>query len=172
MNTILASNSEIARSVHILLGSAGFLLGFVAIVSAKFGKRAAWHRWVGRGYGVCMIGMSVLAVPLSIGDGSTFLLVIGLLTLAWVVGGWAALRQWRHARRTAPRGRASKLLRTHLILMGSSYIAAWTAFLVNIEPLGANGVVFWLYALGPTVLGTVLIARTSRRYAVRNVPSA
>lgn len=165
------NNIGLMREAHIVLGTAGFLLGFVAMVVAKFGARAYIHRWIGRVYAVCMIGMALLSLPLALHSQNTFLFVIGVLTFLWVVGGWIALRQSRRAQRSSLRTRANMLLRTHLILMGSSYIAAWTAFLVNVEPLGVGGPIFWLYAFGPTVLGTLLISRASRHYAQRGSAS-
>ncbi len=151
------------RSIHIILGSLGFVLGFAALILPKFGVHKQRHRWVGRFYAVCMLGMAGLSVPLAWNDNNTFLLIIGALTFAWVAGGWIALRRWRDARARGERERATNLLQTHIILMGSSYIAAWTAFLINIEPLGV-GPMFWIYAFGPTIIGTALIMRTTRRY--------
>jgi len=92
-----------------------------------------------------------------------FLLIIGLLTLAWTGGGWIALRLALRARQSNPHAFAS-MLRAHIILMGSSYIAAWTAFLVNVRVLGSDPLLFWVYALGPTVIGTVFISRASARF--------
>lgn len=145
--------------LHVLSGSAGFLLGAGALLLPKFGPRAALHRSVGRAYAAAMLLMSVLSIPLALRQGDALLLVIGVVTLGWVAGGVQAIR----ARRGHPdRARAGALLSRHVLFMGSSYIGAWTAFLVNVEPLGEGGALFWLYALGPTVIGSVLIARRLR----------
>ena len=55
------------------------------------------------------------------------------------------------------------LLRRHVILMGSSYIAAWTAFLLT-NPIFSfpPRVNLPLHMFGPTVIGTLLIAWTLR----------
>ena len=153
------------RVAHILLGFGGFVLGALAVTLPKFGPAAAWHRWVGRVYTVCMLTMAALSVPLSLRQGNYLLLLIGLLTLSWVAGGWIALGLRRRACREGKQALATSLLLTHIILMGSSYLSAWTAFLINVHPLGAGSVVFWLYALGPTLIGTLLIRRTARHYA-------
>jgi hypothetical protein len=150
-------------TLHIALGFAGFMLGAIAIALPKFGRTSRWHRWGGRAYALCMVGMAVLSVPLSLRANDHFLLIIGLLTLGWVAGGWIALRLALRARQSN-RHTFATLLRTHIVLMGSSYIAAWTAFLVNVRPLGSAPLLFWVYALGPTVLGTVFISRTSARF--------
>ncbi|MEF2280139.1 DUF2306 domain-containing protein [Deinococcus sp. YIM 134068] len=163
---------DLMLGVHVLAGAGGFLLGLAALLLPKFGPRAVWHRRVGRVYAVCMLLMAVLSVPLAWQGGSVLLLVIGLLTLGWVGVGWWAIWRMRAARRAGNAGRAAGWLQTHVTMMGSSYIGAWTAFLVNVEPLGQGGVAFWLYALGPTVLGTVLIARSNSRLQGQRVARA
>ena len=155
---------SVVLTLHVALGFAGFVLGAVAVALPKFGRPSRRHRWVGRAYALCMLGMALLSVPLSLRSNDYFLLVIGLLTLGWVAGGWIALRAALRARHSNPRAFAG-LLRTHVVLMGSSYIAAWTAFLVNVRPLGGAPLLFWVYALGPTVIGTVFITRASARLA-------
>lgn len=151
---------SIVLALHVALGFSGFVLGAVAIALPKFGRGGGQHGLAGRMYAVCMLGMSVLSVQLALAGNDFFLLSIGLLTLGWVAGGWMALRRALAVRRSDP-PRFAALLRTHIILMGSSYISAWTAFLVNVRPLGTGPGLFWIYALGPTVIGTVLIARAT-----------
>ena len=158
-----SSAYAIMLATHVALGFGGFVLGAAAVVLPKFGRASARHRWVGRAYAACMLGMATLSVPLSLRTDDWFLLVIGLLTLGWVAGGWIALRFALHAR-NIDRPRFLLLLQTHIVMMGSSYIAAWTAFLVNVEPLGSTPPLFWLYAAGPSVIGTVMITRARARY--------
>lgn len=153
----------IILTVHIALGFGGFMLGAIAITLPKFGRTSRWHRQVGRAYALCMVGMAALAVPLSLWTNDYFLLSIGLLTLGWVAGGWVALRLALRVRESNRQTFAIRL-RTHIILMGSSYIAAWTAFLVNVHPLGSTPFLFWVYTLGPTVIGTVFISRATARF--------
>jgi hypothetical protein len=156
---------SVMRVLHIALGFGGFVFGAVAIALPKFGRNAPWHRWIGRTYAVCMLGMALLSLPLSMRENDFFLLTIGVLTLSWVAGGWIALRRALRARYVNPQVFA-RMLRTHIALMGSSYIAAWTAFLVNVRPLGNDPLLFWLYALGPTIVGTVFLSRASARFAM------
>ena len=148
----------LGRQLHIGLGASGFGLGLIALLVPKFGPRCVWHRVVGRMYAVAMLGMAALSVPLAVRLGSGVLLVIGVLTLAAVTFGWLAIRQFQKG---PPRfGR----LRRHVILMGASYIAAWTAFLLT-NPIVRLGDP-WdrpLHMLGPTVVGTVLITVALRR---------
>jgi len=153
---------RIVLALHVALGFGGFTLGAIALALPKFGATGRWHRRVGRAYALCMLGMALLSVPLSLRAADRLLLAIGLLTLGWVTGGWIALRAARRAR-SSNRIRFAALLRAHVVLMGSSYVAAWTAFLVNVRPLGSAPLLFWVYALGPTVIGTALIARSSAR---------
>jgi hypothetical protein len=160
---VLDVHSSVLTS-HIVLGFAGFMLGAIALALPKFGRARRWHRRTGRAYAVCTLGMAVLSVPLSLWDNDYLLLIIGVLTLGWVAGGWIALRLALHARQSN-RHRFATLLRTHIVLMGSSYIAAWTAFLINVRPLGTASFLFWVYALGPTLVGTVFISRATARFA-------
>lgn len=155
---------SVARGVHIVLGFSGFVLGAAAILSPKFGAGSNRHRWVGRAYAVCMLGMALVSLPLSLVESDYFLLIIGLLTLGWVVVGWRALRTY--VKPAAERGGRSKasLLRIHVTSMGSSYIGAWTAFLVNVEPFGSGGLLPAFYWIAPSIIGSVLIARTTSRF--------
>ncbi len=149
----------VMRAVHIALGGAGFLLGALAALLPKFGTRAGFHRLAGRIYGVSMLGMGALSIPLAANKGNVLLLVIGILTLGWVAAGWIAIRR---AKRAPTAEKRQQLTGLRINMMGSSYIAAWTAFLVNVRPLGQGGWVFWLYALGPSLVGSLLIARSIR----------
>lgn len=149
----------VLRFVHIFLGMAGFVLGAWAIFAPKFGQGSPWHRYVGRAYAMSMLGMGLLSVPLAWRQGDVLLLVIGLLTLGWVAAGWLFLRQYLQARAAGRLAYAMSRLRLHINMMGSSYIAAWTAFLVNVEPLGTGGLWMALYIAVPSVVGSLAIAR-------------
>ncbi len=153
----------VLRAAHILFGMGGFLLGAFAIFLPKFGRNSRWHRLVGRGYGVNMVGMGVLSIPLSVRQGDWLLLVIGVLTLFWVVGGWWALRRLLRARSAGQPEAASLWLGRHINLMGSSYIAAWTAFLVNVQPLGGGALLFTLYIAVPSIVGSIAIRQAITR---------
>ncbi|CAM3392967.1 DUF2306 domain-containing protein [Deinococcus saxicola] len=160
------------RSIHIILGMAGFLLGAWAIFAPKFGQGSRWHRYVGRGYAVSMLGMGLLSVPLAWRQGDILLLMIGLVTLGWVAAGWLFLRQFLQARAAGRPDRAASRLRLHINMMGSSYIAAWTAFLVNVQPLGTGGLWMTLYIAVPSVVGSLAIARAMIRQSAPGPSSA
>lgn len=152
----------VLRVVHIVLGAAGFFLGAAAVLLPKFSRKSFFHRWVGRSYAVSMLIMAAVSVPLSIADQNVFLLVIGLLTLGWVTAGWISMRRVKKAglgRRLSP----SSQLRWHVTWMGSSYIAAWTAFLVNVRPVGSSLPLMIIYSVLPSIVGSILIARTTAR---------
>jgi hypothetical protein len=151
----------IARWTHIGLGGVGFALGLVATMAPKFGRWRAVHRFAGRAYAVVMLGSAILSVPLAVRLGSVPLLIIGTLTTAAVALGWRAVRVVRSGHSG---GDPRRLLRRHVILMGSSYIAAWTAFLLS-NPVFATGN-WWdgpLHRYGPTVVGSAMIAWYVRR---------
>ena len=148
------------RACHIALGMAGFTLGLAAVLLPKFGPKRRWHRLVGRGYAVAMLGAATLSVPLAARVGSTILFVTGVLTFLAVAAGWLAIRQLRGLGEPASR---FGVVRRHAILMSSSYIAAWTAFLLNNPiPLGGR-YQSALNLYGPTIVGTALIVVALRR---------
>lgn len=153
--------ARIARWLHIGMGSVGFVLGLIAIIAPKYGPRRFIHVYVGRIYAIAMLGMAILSVPLAWRLGSTPLLVIGTLTVLAVALGWRAIRIVRAGQAG---GQTRRLMRRHVILMGSSYIAAWTAFLLT-NPLFAMGE-WWdgpVHRFGPTVVGTLIITIYLRR---------
>lgn len=157
----------VVLTAHIAFGSTGLLLGSVAVLLPKFARSGWRHRWVGRVYAVAMLIQASLSIPLAWEVRSNVLLVIGVLTLFWVTGGWIALRM---AVRTGPNGARivdMAKLRLHFTFMGSSYIGAWTAFLINAGPFAENPVIFTAYAAVPSIIGSVLIGRTSARYRSR-----
>ncbi|MEZ6142695.1 MAG: hypothetical protein R3B84_19205 [Zavarzinella sp.] len=144
---------QIARWLHIASGTGGFVLGFLVACAPKFGPLGRFHRYLGRLYAICMLLMAILSIPLAYRLGSEILLIIGVLTTLAILFGWQAIRTFKS-------GKASlRSLRRHIILMGASYIAAWTAFLLT-NPVLATGQWFdpHLHRYGPTVVGTLLIS--------------
>jgi uncharacterized membrane protein YozB (DUF420 family) len=152
-----------ARWLHIGLGTLGFVLGLAAALLPKAGKNRAWHRNVGRTYAAAMLISAGLSVPLAIGLGSTVLFVVGVLTFLSLVLGWRAIVIVRSGRAAH---RSKRLLRRHIALMGSSYIAAWTAFVLTNPIITVPGPLNRpLHLFGPTVIGSFFIARSIRRWA-------
>lgn len=129
-------------TAHIAFGATGLLLGSVAVLLPKFARGGWRHRWVGRAYAVAMLIQASLAIPLAWQIRSYLLLVIGVLTLFWVTGAWIALRMAVRTGRNGARIVDMAKLRLHFTFMGSSYIGAWTAFLINAGPLAENPVMF------------------------------
>jgi hypothetical protein len=163
----------ILRLIHIICGTGSFVLGGIAALLPKFGRKSRWHRLLGRVYAVCMLVMASLAVPLAWRNGDALLFVIGLLTLSAVGTGWLAIRAVRNIRTAPTAARRHSLTITHINMMGASYISAWTAFFVANHPFGYHGP--WLqiaYWFGPGMVGTPLIIRAARRYGERVHPPA
>lgn len=159
------------RAVHIVGGTGAFILGGPAIVLPKFGAGSRWHRYVGRGYAGAMLAMGLASIPLSLRHNSPVLLITGPLTLLWVAWGWLSLRQSLLARRRGQAARAARLLRRHISLMGTSYLAAWTAFLLTNQPFGTGPGPHWASIIVPAVIGSVWIARTARRLGAQRFMS-
>ena len=149
------------RLLHLGGGFAAVGLGLAVMLLPKFGPNAAWHRTLGRLYAVAIAGSCLLAVPLAYWQGNAYLTVLGVVTLAVVLAGWYAGRAARSIREPAV---AARWLRGHLILMGASYVGAWSGFLATnpIFGVGAEWQV-WLTVFGPTAIGAVAIARAARR---------
>jgi len=100
-------------------------------------------------------------VPLAYRQGNTYLMALGAVTLAVVVAGWLA---GRVARSVRDREAAAWWLRRHLILMGASYVGAWSGFFAT-NPVFGVGEEWqvWGYVFGPTAIGAVAIARAALR---------
>ncbi len=140
---------------HIALGTAGLILGPVAMTARKL---PGLHTKAGEAYHWVMLGVCISAGTLAILDWYRiwwFLLIaIGSYAFAFL-GYMAAKRRWRG------------WLRAHITGQGGSYIAMVTAFLVvNWENLtGTLGVESpWAWAL-PTVVGSPIIAWVTREVA-------
>lgn len=160
---MLDTASSLLRAAHIVGGLGALWLGALAALLPKVGAAARWHRLAGQGYALCMLLMGLASLPLSWQQHSTVLLVVGPLTLLWVVWGWLSLRRARQAWQAGQPGRAARLLRQHVSLMGLSYLATWTAFLQNRQPFGGGALAAWTAVLLPAVVGSLLIVRAVRR---------
>ncbi len=144
---------------HIALGTAGLILGPVAMTARKL---PGLHTKTGEAYHWVMLGVSLSAGMLAVLDWGRiwWFLPIAAGSYAFALLGYvAAKRRWRG------------WLRAHLAGQGGSYIAILTAVLVvNWETLtGARMVSPWAWAL-PTVVGTPIIAWVSREVALGRRP--
>jgi hypothetical protein len=138
--------------VHIGLGTAGLILGPVAMTARK---RPGLHTKAGEAYHWIILGVCVSAGALAVLDWSRlwWFLPIAAGSYAFALTGYvAAKRRW------------DGWLRAHLSGQGGSYIAMATALLVvNWETLtGTPGVVSpWAWTL-PTLVGSPIIAWVTR----------
>lgn len=145
---------------HIALGTAGLILGPVAMIARK---RPGLHTKTGEAYHWVMLGVCLSAGILAVLDWGRiwWFLPIAAGSYAFALLGYvAAKRRWRG------------WLRAHVAGQGGSYIAMVTAVLVvNWETLtGTRGAVSpWAWAL-PTVVGTPIIAWLSREVALGRRP--
>jgi hypothetical protein len=152
--------TEMILIAHIALGTAGLILGPVAMTAQKVPglhtKAGELYHWVV--LGVCLsagilaaLGWSRIWWFLPIAVGSYAFALLGYV---------AAKRRWKG------------WLRAHLAGQGGSYIAMVTALLVvNWETFtGTRGVDSpWAWAL-PTVVGTPIIAWVTREVALGRRP--
>ena len=145
---------------HIALGTAGLILGPVAMTARKL---PGLHTKTGEAYHWVMLGVCVSAGALAILDWGHlwWFLPIAVGSYAFAFLGYvAAKRRWKG------------WLRAHLTGQGGSYIAMVTAVLVvNWETLtGTRGAVSpWAWAL-PTVVGSPIIAWVTREVALGRRP--
>lgn len=155
---------EFGRWLHMGSGFAAVFLGLCVMLLPKFGKYSAWHRRVGRLYAVLIAGSCLLGVPLAYFRGNTYLMFLGAFTFVVVVQGWLDGVAARSALAKGNTILATSRLRWHLILMGASYIGAWSGFFATNQIFGLNS--DWLlffYVFGPSVIGAVFIARAALR---------
>ena len=129
------------RWLHLTSGFAAVGLGAVVMLLPKAGRHARWHRRVGSGY----------------------LTALGAVTAAVVVQGWRDARAARAAAAGGDAATAAARLRWHLILMGASYVGAWSGFFATNPVLGVGEWQVWFYVFGPTVVGGVVIGRAAVR---------
>lgn len=153
--------TDVVLLVHIALGTAGLILGPVAMVARKV--PGALHARAGEAYHWVMLGVCVSAGALAILDWKRiwWFLPIAVGSYAFALVGYvAAKRRWKG------------WLRAHLAGQGGSYIAMCTALLiVNWGALtGTRGVASpWAWAL-PTVVGSPIIAWVTREVALGRRP--
>ncbi|MGL6074282.1 MAG: hypothetical protein ACRC8S_08985 [Fimbriiglobus sp.] len=129
----------------------------------KYGRRAGWHRWLGRFYATLIALASLLGTILAYQRDNSYLMLLGTITLALVVAGWREAMVARNATRASDRTSAHRHLRRHLILMGASYIGAWSGFFATNPILGTGELQLWSYVFGPSILGAIVISRVVRK---------
>jgi hypothetical protein len=135
------SAHDIVLPIHVAAGSAGLVLGPVAMFSAK---RRGLHTRVGTIYYWVFVALFVSAVGLAALNWSElwWLALIGAGSYGFALLGYlAAKRRWRG------------WLISHVSGQGGSYIAMTTALLV--VNLGTASPLAWI---GPTVIGSPIIA--------------
>lgn len=158
--------------VHLACGFAAVGLGLAVMLLPKFGRNACWHRAVGRVYAGLIALACLLGVPLAYFRDSTYLMTLGVMTFLVVVQGWwdAGLAKQAHAR--GDFAEAGRRLRWHLILMGASYIGAWSGFFATNPILGVGEWQVWVYVFGPSLVGAVLITRAIWRWEAASANSS
>ncbi|MFJ8577054.1 hypothetical protein [Micromonospora sp. NPDC093277] len=140
--------------IHAVSGTAGLLLALPVLLAPK---RRGRHTLLGRVYAGAAVGLSLSAFGLFAYRPAQLwgLALLGALTLGWLVGGlWFARR-----RPQVMGGRGWRIW--HLNLMSSTVIAFVTGFAVQMSD---GHLVAWL---APTVVGSLLIARTTAREVAR-----
>jgi uncharacterized membrane protein len=150
---------------HLACGFAAVGLGLVVMLLPKFGRNARWHRALGRLYASLIAIACLLGVPLAYFRDSTYLMTLGVMTFLVVVQGWRDAGFARQAQARGDFAEAGRRLRWHLILMGASYIGAWSGFFATNPILGVGEWQVWVYVFGPSLIGAVFITRAVRRMA-------
>ncbi|MFR9779336.1 hypothetical protein ACL02O_25180 [Micromonospora sp. MS34] len=140
--------------LHAVSGTLGLLLALPVLLAPK---RRGRHTLLGRAYAVAAGCLSISAFGLFAFDPARLwgFALLGGLTLGWLIAGlWIA----RHR----PRVLGARGWRIwHLNLMGSTVIAFVTGFAVQMTD---GNLIAWL---APTVVGSLLIARTTAREVAR-----
>jgi hypothetical protein len=145
----------VALSFHIAAGSAGLVLGPVAMFA---GKRRGTHTRVGEAYHWVFVVLFVSAGALAVlnWDEVWWLAFVGLFSYAFALLGYlAAKMRWRG------------WMQAHVSGQGGSYIAMVTALLV--VNLGAASPLAWI---APTVVGSPLIVWANFKIAAGTRPKS
>jgi hypothetical protein len=149
------SAHTVALMVHVACGSAGLVLGPVAMLSAK---RHGPHTRSGEAYHWVFVVLFLSAVALAVlnWDEVWWLALVGAVSYGLALLGYlAAKRRWKG------------WLRAHVAGQGGSYIAMVTALLV--VNTGGESPLPWVL---PTLVGTLIIRWVSNQIAIGRRPKA
>jgi hypothetical protein len=147
------SAHAVALTVHIASGSAGLVLGPVAMFS---GKRHGTHTRAGEAYHWIFLSLFLSAVALALlnWDEVWWLAFVGAGSYGFALLGYlAAKRRWKG------------WLRAHVAGQGGSYVAMVTALLV--VNTGGESPLPWVI---PTLIGTPIITWVSSQIAAGKRP--
>jgi hypothetical protein len=152
------------RWLHLASGFAAVGLGLAVMLLPKFGRFAGWHRWAGRLYAALIAAAASLGAALAYRRSNTYLTILGGVTFAVVAAGWLAALSARAATARGDRRTAADRLRLHIILMGASYVGAWSGFFATNPVFGTDSdAILLVYVFGPSIVGAVVIARSAMR---------
>jgi hypothetical protein len=149
------SAHTVALTIHASCGSAGLVLGPVAMLS---GKRRGTHTRSGEAYHWVFLVLFFSAVALAVlnWDEVWWLAFVGAGSYALALLGYlSAKRRWKG------------WLRAHVAGQGGSYIAMVTALLV--VNIGGESALPWIV---PTLIGTPIITWVSNQIAVGKRPKS
>jgi hypothetical protein len=152
---------------NIFLASIGLFSLFLAFTGYRFAvirercKAQFLDRFAVIIFLLCATGMIAYALDLMMNGLLAAGIVLSIFGVIFLTGAWLDARYLLSGSKSSLLFSDGKWLRSHLGRMIGSYIAAVTAFLVNVEPFGSH-LVNWLL---PTIIGTLLIIRMTRRYA-------
>jgi hypothetical protein len=119
-------------------------------------------------YATLIATSSVVGIPLAYFRDSTCLMILGAVTFLVIALGWRDVILARRALRAGNLPLADRHFPWHLILMGASYIGAWSGFFANNFIFGTDAEwKFWFYAIGPSVIGAPFIAVAARRLSTQ-----
>jgi hypothetical protein len=144
---------ETLLAIHIAAGSAGLILGPIAMFASK---RRGRHTRAGEIYFWVYVALVLAAFGLAATnwDEDWFLVPIGAFSFAFALLGYLMAK--RRPRRWLP---------LHVTGQGGSYIAMTTALLV--VNIGGDALIVWFI---PTILGSPLIAYVNTQIALGRRP--
>lgn len=144
---------ETLLAIHIAAGSAGLILGPIAMFAAK---RRGRHTRTGEIYFwvYVVLVLSAFALAATNWDEAWFLVPIGAFSFSFALLGYLMAKRRPH-----------RWLELHVSGQGGSYIAMTTALLV--VNVGGDLLIVWFI---PTILGSPLIAYVNRQIALGRRP--
>ena len=152
-------NYHILWGAHIALGTAGLILGPVAMFTRK---RAGWHTKAGEFYHWVMLSICITGAAMAIREWSRLwhFFFIALGSYAFALGGYLSAKIRWHG-----------WLKVHVSAQVGSYIALVTAVLTTNWKtlLGPSVNSFWGWIL-PALIGTSIIGWIQREMAMGRRP--
>lgn len=165
--SVLTSFPSIIQDSQVFLAVLGLFSLYLSFTGYRFavmretGQPGIMDRTSALIFLACALGMAGFTIRLFTSANLVGGVIMSVFTLIFLSGTWTDVRHLLLKRSAGDLLSGGRWLRLHIGRILGSYIAAVTAFLVNVQPFGST-LLNWLL---PTAVGTCLAVYYGRRYA-------